>query len=283
MRLTLSLGLAIAALAALLSFSLTPNAQADARPAALPIESHRATILSDTSPYTLFLPSLFKPHPCRLTPCLVSVETFDDPASGWPEHEYDPGEPNPPGPHLMRYFGGVYQIDYEPGASFRALAAVSPITHPQNTIIDMRARWNAFTWGNGYGLVFGADAPISPTRMYVAVISCLGNEECTWQHAILWRFDSFTQGGDFSLGGLTELTSNTVCAPCTNRYNKWNQVRVIRDGAHIELQVNGETVLEADDATYTGEGYVGVLVENYEIFKQVYAEFDDVTVYDLGP
>ena len=293
MRITLSIGLALIALAALLTASyasaIEPQSVAGAADAG---GDPPSAALAATPPYSVYLPLIMRPHPCWITPCLVRTEPFEDPAGGWPTHTLSLAEPVPPGPYGMQYTGLTYQIYYSPSLPFRVLASVSPITHPANTIIDVTARWTEFQWGNGYGVVFGADAPYTPTHLYAAIVSCLGVDECNWQHAIIWRIDNFQQGASHqpALPGQppnphqrTELTSSVVCTPCKNSFSKWNQVRIIRSGPSITLQVNGSTVLTATDSVYTGAGYAGLLVENWENNRPTTVEADHLTVYDLGP
>lgn len=293
MRIALTIGLAIAFLAAVFAI-----ANADASP--IPAVSDdsdgglggRQVVVSETAVYSAFLPAIFRPHPCRLSPCLIATDTFEVDTSGWLTHTWNPSETMPLDPHEMAYDNGLYRLYYSPSLSFRMIASVSPITHPENTIIDVRARWTEFQWGNGYGIVFGADAPYSPTHMYVAIVSCLGADECNWQHVILWRLDNFEQGASHQPAlpsqppnphARVELTGSEVCAPCQTKFNKWNNLRVIRDGPGIELQINGATVLTATDDTYVGTGYVGLLVENWENARPASGEIDNLYVYDLGP
>lgn len=293
MRIALSIGLAILCLTALLSAGgafAAPGPRLASAPVVNP--PGPSAPLSGTAPYSAYLPLLYRPHACRLTPCLVSVETFDSEASGWPTHTWDVNEPIPPGPHEMTYTGGAYLMYFAPAQWYRMMASVSPITHPQNTIIDVQARWTEFHWSNGYGLIFGADAPYSPTHFYAAVVSCLGEDECNWNHVILWRIDNFEQFASHQPAGQgqppnpharVELTPNTLCVPCKTKFNTWNQIRIIRDGPTIVVQVNGSSVLTATDSTYMGPGYVGLLVENFENTQPTDGEIDNVTVTDLGP
>jgi hypothetical protein len=171
-------------------------------------------------------------------------------------------------------------MDLTPPQFFRSLASTAPFTHSENAIVEVSARWTQYRWGSGYGLIFGADAPISPTRFYAAMVFCLGVEDCNWQHVAIWRYDDFKQNHDY-----VRVADNTVCAPspCVNKHNQWNRVRVVRDGDAITMQINGATVFEIEDATYLGPGYAGAFVEIFENPKEVYAEFDNMTVYDLGP
>ena len=293
MRITLTLGLALVCLSLVLTLNTVQAVAPDRPSTTLPSStlSGRST-LSDTIAFTNYLPVVAVPNLCRLSPCLVSIESFDDVASGWLTHTWNPGEPTPHGPHEMIYWSGAYQLYYSPSLPYRMMASVSPITHQQNSIIDVQAHWTEFQWSNGYGIVFGADAPYSPTHFYAAVVSCLGSQDCNWNHVILWRIDDFEQfsshqpsppGQPPNSHARVELSSNTLCTPCKAGFAKWNQIRLIRDGPGIELHVNGTLVLTATDDTYPGAGYVGLLVENWENNRPTNVEVDNLYVYDLGP
>lgn len=239
-----------------------------------PIESSAS--ISDTVTYSTYLPLIARPHPCRIdAPCEQWSEMFDDQASGWLTHTYDLSDTFPYG---LDYTGGVYQMDLTPPDYFRALASLSPLTHTANAIVEVSARWTEFDWGTGYGLILGADGPITPTRMYVALVFCLGANDCNWQHAAIWRYDAYDGEHNY-----TRIAANTVCMPCVNKHSKWNHISATRYGTSITLEINGVSVLEADDNTYIGEGYAGTFVEIFENPKDVHAQFDDMIVYDLGP
>jgi hypothetical protein len=191
------------------------------------------------------MPSVYLPIVTRKA-CQPYFDDFSDPNSGWPNFENERKQ--------YDYIDSEYEIlvknaDSWAGASPDFLAAeyqVGVEVHSTSGVIG------------SHGIIFGLTEDWS--GFYTFEIDPEG-------YYTIWKYSEN--------GGWKNLF--VKYSPVINKSTELNQIMVKRVGTLIEVYANGNLLTSITDKTYTGLGYVGLIVSSFEEIK-VEARFDNFYV-----
>lgn len=255
-RASVALILAVAALVWLLSaWSSLPTAEARG-----PAEANTGStnlLLSSRSmlTYYVFLPIVFKSD-------IVFSDDFSDPNSGWPTGDYGDCE--------YAYRDGRYRIkvtDY----GERCYAPNLLIPKQVNGTFSVRARRTSDEDRHMlYGLVFGAKpVPYAAANHWALEIYPNDDSDCD-DKPFFWLVAVVDDHQEYFDDQCTDAIDKDE--------NDWNELKVIRNGRHIDVYINGshkEDYDDADELLTEGFSFVEVLSVSDETIT---VEFDDFEI-----
>lgn len=254
-RAFLALSLAILALVLVLSaWGRIPTAEASEPAVAEPGSTEHRLSSSSILTYYVFLPILFKSD-------VVYYDDFSNSSSGWP-HEVSFED------CYYEYKGGTYRVKVT-GNNQRCIIPHKSIPKQVNGTFRVRVRRTSDDERPLlYGLIFGAGVDATRNRwaveMYPNNDSSCGSQPFYWLYALV--------GGDRKLLR-TKCTSHIDTGE-----DRWNDLKIIRNGGNIKVYINGEAKGEYNETNYLpDQGYT--LMEVISASNQeVTVEFDDFEI-----
>jgi hypothetical protein len=218
-------------------------------------------------PYLNFVPVLFRNY----TPPFTSyADDFDDPGSGWPvehvvasDHEWH-----------REYTDGTYHMQVEKIWFHRIFALAPGVTTGDNYVVQVDMKYDFEDYRADWGLVFGATG--EPGNCYMVTAHRYG-EDIYYDIRIRYA------------GGKEQDLDNDLGVPpyaLQENPNKWNRLRVTRQGSMIHFEAYNFTLHQWFDIdtvydTTLSRGGVGLTVFSSELGSEAY--FDNFQVWSLDP
>ena len=193
---------------------------------------------------TIYLPITLRNY------CHDFFDDFSNPESGWPIFEDEDV--------LYEYLNGEYRILVKNAEWW---AAASPDYQAADYIVTVDVRRAGDVWGK-YGIIFGLAENWS--HFYIFEIDPDGNYN-------IWRYSSSSERTLLKWGN----------SPYINQSSASNAIKVKRSGSQIEVYANDHSLASLTDDTYTGLGYLGLIVDTWN-FGNVDARFDNFMVETLS-
>jgi hypothetical protein len=163
---------------------------------------------------------------------------------------------------MASYVGGRYLVQV---GVWKAICLYAAPTDPRtNGTYEFKAQKDSATDGSVYGLVFGLDNRSAPSQFYVFWVDPYG------QAYALEKYD----GGWVSPPLIAWTPSTAIQA-----HSATNTLKVRRQGARINLYVNGIFLWGLDDSSFLSNGYVGLVDwAAYDGASSYSAYFDDFKI-----
>ncbi len=194
-------------------------------------------------------PSIYLPIIIRKACQPLYLDDFSDPNSGWPNFEDEN--------RRYEYIAGEYEILVKNADSW---AGASPDFQASEYFVGVDVRSTSGVIGS-HGIVFGLTEDWS--GFYTFEIDPEG-------YYTIWKYSD--NGGWKNL--IVEFS------PLINKSTEVNRLKVKRAGTSIEVYANGNLLTSLTDKTYTGMGYVGLIVSSFNQVN-VEARFDNFYVDPL--
>ncbi|MES0361148.1 MAG: carboxypeptidase-like regulatory domain-containing protein, partial [Anaerolineales bacterium] len=190
-------------------------------------------------------PSIFLPIVIRKACQSLYIDDFSDPNSGWPNFEDENKR--------YEYVGGEYEILEKNANSW---AGASPDFQASDYLVGVDVRSTSGVIGS-HGIIFGLTGDWS--GFYTFEIDPEG-------YYTIWKYQN---------NGWKNLF--VKYSPVINTTTELNRLMVKRVGTSIEVYANGNLLTSITDKTYTGMGYVGLIVSSFDEIN-VEARFDNFYV-----
>ena len=194
-------------------------------------------------------PSIFLPIVIRKGCQSLYIDDFSDANSGWPNIENEKKR--------YEYVGGEYEILVKNANSW---AGASPDFQASEYLVGVDVRSTSGVIGS-HGIIFGLTEDWS--GFYTFEIDPEG-------YYTIWKYSEN--------GGWKNLFVKYT--PVINKSTDLNQLMVKRIGTSIEVYANGNLLTSITDKTYTGMGYLGLIVSSFDEIN-VEARFDNFYVDPL--
>ena len=191
-------------------------------------------------------PSIFLPIVTRKACQSLYLDDFSDPNSGWPNFEDEN--------RRYEYIDGEYEILVKNADSW---AGASPDFQVSEYYVGVDVRSTTGVIGS-HGIIFGLTEDWS--GFYTFEIDPEG-------YYTVWRYNE--NGGWKNL--IVEFS------PFINKSTEVNRLKVKQAGNSIEVYANGNLLTTRTDKTYSGVGYVGLIVSSFDEIN-VEARFDNFYV-----
>lgn len=218
-------------------------------------------------PYLNYMPVLFRNY---TPPFTGYTDDFDDPGSGWPvEHvvksDYE---------WHREYLDGTYHMQIEKIWFHRIFALAPNIITGENYAIQVDLKYDFEDYRADWGVIFGATG--EPGNCYMVTAHRYG-EDINYDIRIRYA------------GGKEQDIDNDLAVPqyaLQKNSNKWNRIRVTRQGSMIRFEAYNFTLHQWYDIdtvydTTLGAGGVGFTVFTSELGSEAY--FDNFQVWSLDP
>jgi hypothetical protein len=198
--------------------------------------------------FTQVMPSVYLPIVTRRA-CQPYFDDFSDPNSGWPNFEDET--------RIYDYVNGEYKILVKNAKSW---AGASPDFQASEYYVGVDVR-SASDVPGSYGIIFGLTEDWS--SFYTFEIDPEG-------YYTIWQYKN---------NGFKNLFVNY--SPYINKLTEPNRIMVKQAGNSIEVYANGNLLPSKTATTFTGMGYVGLIVSSFEEIN-VEARFDNFYVDPLA-
>ena len=196
------------------------------------------------------MPSVYLPIITKKACQLLYFDDFSDPNSGWPNFEDEN--------RRYEYADGEYKILVKNTESW---AGASPDFQASEYYVGVDVHSATGVTGS-HGIIFGLTEDWS--GFYTFEIDPEG-------YYTVWKYSE--NGGWKNL--IVEFS------PFINKSSELNQLKVKRFGNSFEVYANGNLLTSRTDKTYTGLGYIGLIVSSFDQVN-VEARFDNFYVDPLA-
>jgi hypothetical protein len=186
------------------------------------------------------------------TPANATTVTFDDDAADTPPNDFLPGRPgkggnaewkivqnvdSPSAPHSMAQMSAVQIRARYPHIVHSSFVAAD---------VDVSVKFKTLTGtlDQSAGIVFRYR---DSKNYYVVRASALDNNVAAYKHELGRPTNLGVKGKETAFGVETRVLPR-----------RWNTLRVIAKGTHMQVYLNGKKLFEFEDDTFPGPGRVGV-------------------------
>lgn len=222
-------------------------------------------IITDSLTTTLYFPYVSKQPSPTPTPLIVFYDDFSNPNSGWITGSTDECQ--------FEYSNGRYRITVTEDNGERCVAFNTNIPHTPNGTFSVKVRRTTPDDRQvRYGFYFGAGVKAEEDHWFIEVmphkVDCNGKERgFYWLSAI----DD----------GVLEFFDDTCTDTIITEEDQWNEIKIVRNGADIDVYINGQHRGDYREDILRNNGYfdlVVVGVDNITGSQPVRVEFDDFLI-----